>query len=41
MPNEFISADGMGVTQQFRDYIAPLVGELPKYSGLTIPASFG
>ncbi len=37
MPDEFIAADGMGVTQQFREYIAPLIGELPQYTSLKLP----
>jgi ATP-dependent phosphofructokinase / diphosphate-dependent phosphofructokinase len=35
LPPEFISPDGKGVTQAFRDYALPLVGEpLPRYSRL-------
>ena len=34
MPDEFISADGMGVTAAFGEYIRPLVGELPDYVSL-------
>ena len=30
MPDEFINADGNGVTQAFIDYAAPLTGPLPK-----------
>ena len=30
MPDEFINAEGNGVTQAFLDYAKPLVGELPK-----------
>ena len=30
MPDEFINAEGNGVTQAFIDYAMPLVGELPK-----------
>jgi 6-phosphofructokinase 1 len=37
MPDKFISADGMGVTRAFREYIAPLVGELPRYASLKLP----
>lgn len=37
MPDEFISADGMGVTQAFRDYVTPLVGPMPEYFSLQIP----
>ena len=29
VPHEWISADGMGVTEEFVRYVAPLVGELP------------
>jgi 6-phosphofructokinase len=32
MPDNFITADGFGVTQAFQDYISPLIGELPHYS---------
>jgi 6-phosphofructokinase 1 len=30
MPDEFINADGNGITQAFVEYAMPLVGELPK-----------
>ena len=30
MPDEFINAEGNGVTQAFLDYAKPLAGELPK-----------
>ncbi|MHC4117272.1 MAG: 6-phosphofructokinase [Planctomycetota bacterium] len=30
MPDEFINAEGNGITQAFVDYAMPLVGELPK-----------
>jgi ATP-dependent phosphofructokinase / diphosphate-dependent phosphofructokinase len=36
MPDSFISRDGMFVTKTFLDYVAPLVGELPTYTDLTI-----
>jgi ATP-dependent phosphofructokinase / diphosphate-dependent phosphofructokinase len=36
MPDRFISRDGMFVTKAFLDYVEPLVGELPKYTHLTI-----
>ena len=35
MPDEFISEDGMDVTEAFDRYLAPLVGELPEYASLT------
>ncbi len=31
MPDEFINAEGNGVTEAFRDYALPLVGRLPRY----------
>ena len=34
MPNEFINAEGNFVTDKFRDYISPLIGELPRYANL-------
>ncbi|MHC4912948.1 MAG: 6-phosphofructokinase [Planctomycetota bacterium] len=34
MPNEFINAEGNFVTDAFRDYIRPLIGELPQYATL-------
>jgi 6-phosphofructokinase len=34
MPNEFINAEGNFVTDKFRDYIKPLIGELPQYANL-------
>lgn len=34
MPDEYISADGFGVTEEFRQYIWPLVGDLPEYVSL-------
>lgn len=34
MPNEFINAEGNFVTDTFRDYISPLIGELPQYANL-------
>ncbi|MDA1016254.1 MAG: diphosphate--fructose-6-phosphate 1-phosphotransferase [Planctomycetota bacterium] len=34
MPDEFISEDGMGVTESFHEYIRPLVGEMPRYTSL-------
>ena len=34
MPNEFINAEGNFVTDTFRDYISPLIGELPRYANL-------
>jgi len=34
MPDHFISDDGFGVTEAFHDYVAPLIGELPKYERL-------
>ena len=30
MPDEFINADGNGVTDAFIEYAAPLAGDLPK-----------
>lgn len=39
MPDEYISPDGMEITQAFRDYVAPLVGPMPEYFGLNIPAT--
>ncbi len=38
LPDEFISADGMGVTPAFLEYLRPLVGDLPEYTSLQIPA---
>jgi 6-phosphofructokinase 1 len=35
MPDSFISDDGFDVTPAFLDYIAPLVGAMPKYSALS------
>lgn len=37
LPDEYIAADGMGVTPEFRDYLKPLVGEMPEYFSLNIP----
>jgi 6-phosphofructokinase 1 len=36
MPDEFINAEGNGVTEKFIEYASPLTGELPKtyYLGL-------
>jgi 6-phosphofructokinase 1 len=34
MPNEFINDEGNFVTDKFRDYISPLIGELPRYANL-------
>lgn len=34
MPDEFINAEGNFVTDAFRDYIRPLIGELPQYATL-------
>jgi len=31
LPDEFINAEGNGVTEAFRDYALPLVGRLPRY----------
>ena len=31
MPDDYITADGFGVTQAFLDYVNPLIGELPTY----------
>lgn len=36
LPDQFISADGMGVTPAFRRYIEPLVGPLPEYVQLDV-----
>src|SRR5688572_25142398 len=36
MDDTYIGKDGMSVTPAFRDYAAPLVGELPEYATLTI-----
>ena len=38
MPPEFIDAKNAGVTQAFREYIRPLVGELPHYGRIDAPA---
>ena len=35
MDDKYIGKDGMSVTPAFRDYAAPLVGELPEYATLT------
>jgi len=37
LPDEYIAADGMGVTPAFHEYLKPLVGPLPEYSNLIIP----
>ncbi len=37
LPDEYISADGMGVTPAFHEYLKPLVGPMPEYSNLIIP----
>ncbi len=34
MPDTFITPDGYQVTEAFRDYLAPLIGELPTYATL-------
>jgi len=34
MPNKFINDEGNFVTDTFRDYISPLIGELPQYANL-------
>jgi 6-phosphofructokinase len=34
MPDEFINSEGNFVTDAFRDYIRPLIGELPQYTNL-------
>ena len=34
LPDEFVTADGMGVTDAFREYIHPLIGVLPEYTSL-------
>jgi 6-phosphofructokinase 1 len=34
MPNEFINAEGNFVTDTFRDYISPLIGDLPQYANM-------
>ncbi len=34
MPDEFINAEGNGVTEAFREYALPLVGKLPRYAWL-------
>lgn len=34
MPDEYISADGMDVTEACMEYLRPLIGELPVYSRL-------
>ncbi len=36
VPKKFIRADGLFVTQQFLDYVQPLIGELPSYASLAI-----
>ncbi len=38
LPDEFIAADGMGVTPAFHEYLKPLVGPLPEYTNLIIPS---
>lgn len=35
MPDSFITENGFGVTQQFLDYVEPLVGPMPRYSTLS------
>lgn len=34
LPDEFIGADGRSMTQAFRDYALPLIGEIPAYGRL-------
>jgi 6-phosphofructokinase 1 len=36
MDDRYIDSTGMFVTKAFRDYAAPLVGELPRYASLKI-----
>jgi len=36
MPRNYITKDGLFVTKAFLDYAAPLIGELPSYTNLTI-----
>jgi len=31
VPAEYIAEDGMMMTEKFREYIAPLIGDLPEY----------
>lgn len=38
LPDEYIAADGMGVTPAFHEYLKPLVGPLPEYANLVIPS---
>jgi 6-phosphofructokinase len=38
LPDEYIAADGMGVTPAFHAYLKPLVGPLPEYANLVIPS---
>ncbi len=37
MPDEFINEAGNGVTQAFKDYLTPLLGDMPEYSFLNSP----
>ena len=37
MPNEYINAEGNNVTEAFRNYARPLLGELPEYERLQCP----
>ena len=34
LPDEFINAEGNGITEAFRDYATPLVGRLPRFGWL-------
>jgi 6-phosphofructokinase 1 len=36
MPDKYIRGDGLFVTKAFLDYAQPLVGQLPRYTNLTI-----
>ena len=36
MPDNFISKDGLFVSKAFLDYARPLVGDLPKYTNLSL-----
>ncbi|MFA6241304.1 MAG: 6-phosphofructokinase [Candidatus Hydrogenedentales bacterium] len=37
MPDEFINADGNGVTEAFKSYVRPLVGDLPVMKRISAP----
>jgi len=38
MPDEYLNADGNGVTEAFRNYVRPLVGDLPVMKRIAAPS---